>query len=248
MGVTPTMKVAVMGDVQASVYNINGLESNVDAHDGSADNNMLWHILENLSLQDAAVGEDAKPILHDFTPYGTARLFKYATFGQYNERLRKSQTSPINQYIQFRKQNSLTWNDEIPQRYNAYNPDPHWTIELGINLYGNKFTLKDVEYLKGVYINKDSSIYSVYNYLMEKGITGTPIVEDNNKYVGIVTIKDIAKQIINGNVSDLDAKYDNILSVLEGEEVLKFDEEIKGNLLVASYKSTTFLNLSGTAK
>lgn len=144
MGVTPTMKVAVMGDVQASVYNINGLESNIDAHDGSADNNMLWHILENLSLQDAAVGEDAKPILHDFTPYGTARLFKYATFGQYNERLRKSQTSPINQYIQFRKQNSLTWNDEIPQRYNAYNPDPHWTIELGINLYGNKFTLKDV--------------------------------------------------------------------------------------------------------
>ena len=105
-----------------------------------------------------------------------------------------------------------------------------------------KLQLKDVEYLKGVYINKDSSIYSVYNYLMEKGITGTPIVEDNNKYVGIVTIKDIAKQIINGNVSSLDAKYDNILSVLEGEEVLKFDDEIKGNLLVASYKSTTFLN------
>ena len=105
-----------------------------------------------------------------------------------------------------------------------------------------KLQLKDVEYLKGVYINKDSSIYSVYNYLMGKGITGTPIVEDNNKYVGIVTIKDIAKQIINGNLNSLDAKYDNILSVLEGEEVLKFDEEIKGNLLVASYKSTTFLN------
>lgn len=105
-----------------------------------------------------------------------------------------------------------------------------------------KLQLKDVEYLKGVYINKDSSIYSVYNYLMEKGITGTPIVEDNNKYVGIVTIKDIAKQIINGNVSSLDAKYDNIISVLDGEEVLKFDDEIKGNLLVASYKSTTFLN------
>ena len=102
-----------------------------------------------------------------------------------------------------------------------------------------KLQLKDVEYLKGVYINKDSSIYSVYNYLMEKGITGTSIVEDNNKYVGIVTIKDIAKQIINGNVSSLDAKYDNIISVLDGEEVLKFDDEIKGNLLVASYKSTT---------
>ena len=144
MGVTPKMKVAVMGDVKAPVYNINGLESNVDAHDGSADNNMLWHILENLSLQDAAVGEDAKPILHDYTDFGTARLFKYATFGQYNERLRKSQTSPINQYVQFRKQNGLTWNEEIPEEYNKYNPDLHWTIELGRNIYGNRFTLKDI--------------------------------------------------------------------------------------------------------
>lgn len=145
MGVTPKMKVAVMGDVQASVYNINGLvKDDLDAHDGSADNNMLWHILENLSLQDAAVGEDSKPIAHDFTDSGTAILFKYATFGQYNERLRKSQTSSINQYIQFRKQNGLTWDSKIPERYASYNPDSNWTIELGKNIYGRQFTLQDI--------------------------------------------------------------------------------------------------------
>lgn len=105
-----------------------------------------------------------------------------------------------------------------------------------------KLQLKDVDYLKGVYIDKESSINSVYEYLNEKAITGTPIVENGNKYVGIVTVKDIAKELIKGDVYSLDATYDNILNVLDGEEILKFDNNIKGNILTASYRSTTFLS------
>lgn len=105
-----------------------------------------------------------------------------------------------------------------------------------------KLQLKDVDYLKGVYIDKESSINSVYEYLNEKGITGVPIVENGNKYVGIITVKDIAKELIKGSTEVLNATYTNILSILEGEEILKFDDEIKGNILVASYRSTTFLN------
>ena len=105
-----------------------------------------------------------------------------------------------------------------------------------------KLQLKDVEYLRDVYIDKDTSIDSVYEYLNAKGITGVPIVTDNNKYVGIVTVKDIARELIKGNIEKLDAKYDNIIDVLDAEEVLKFDDEIKGNILVAAYKSTNFLN------
>lgn len=105
-----------------------------------------------------------------------------------------------------------------------------------------KLQLKDVEYLKGVYIDKKASIKSVYNFLNEKGITGTPIVENGNKYVGIITVKDIAKEIITGNFKKLNSSFENIIDVLNGEEVLKFNNEIKGNILVASYRSTTFLN------
>ncbi len=105
-----------------------------------------------------------------------------------------------------------------------------------------KLQLKDVEYLKGIYINKNSSIYDVYEYLNNKGITGVPIVDDDNKYIGIITVKDIAKELIKGDIHFLDANYDNILNVINGEEILKFDDNIKGNVLVASYRSTTFLN------
>ncbi len=103
-----------------------------------------------------------------------------------------------------------------------------------------KLQLKDIEYLKGVYSNKSNSILKVYNYLTEKGITGTPIVDDDNNYVGIVTLKDIVRKLFDNDVEKLDTTYSNVIDVLKGEEVLKFDEEIKGNILVASYNEDTF--------
>ena len=103
-----------------------------------------------------------------------------------------------------------------------------------------KLQLKDIEYLKGVYSNKSNSILKVYNYLTEKGITGTPIVDDDNNYVGIVTLKDIVRKLFDNDVEKLDTTYSNIIDVLKGEEVLKFDDEIKGNILVASYNEDTF--------
>ena len=105
-----------------------------------------------------------------------------------------------------------------------------------------KLQLKDVDYHKGLFIDENESIINVYNYLTEKGVTGTPVVSDGNKYRGIVTVKDIAKELMMGNFEKLDASYNNVINAIDGEEVLKFDECLKGNILVASYRSTTFLN------
>lgn len=109
-------------------------------------------------------------------------------------------------------------------------------------LYDVKLQIKNIDYLKGVCENQNNSINDVYNYLVEKGITGTPIVDDDNNYVGIVTVKDIAKEIISGDAKKLDAFYDNIKKVLDAEEILKFDDKIDGEILVAAYRSTNFLN------
>ena len=105
-----------------------------------------------------------------------------------------------------------------------------------------KLQLKDLEYHKGLYIDENESIINTYNYLINNGVTGTPIVCDNNKYKGIITIQNIAKELIKGDFNKLDASYNNIVDALNGEEVLKFDDEIKGEILTASYKSATFIN------
>lgn len=96
-----------------------------------------------------------------------------------------------------------------------------------------KLQLKDLDYHKGLFVDENKSIDYVYKYLTEKGVTGTPVVTDGNKYKGIITIKDIAKKLISNDFDKIDSNYSNILETVSGEEVLKYDEEIKGNVLVA---------------
>ncbi|MBO6195611.1 MAG: putative manganese-dependent inorganic diphosphatase [Bacilli bacterium] len=105
-----------------------------------------------------------------------------------------------------------------------------------------RLQIKDIDYHKDYFLDEKTPIKEVYDYFIEKGITGVPIVDKNQLFLGIVTLKDIAKEIINGNINKLDSTYDNIVKTLEGEEVLKFDDNIDGNLIVASYKSQTFFN------
>lgn len=103
-----------------------------------------------------------------------------------------------------------------------------------------KLQLKDLDYHKGLFVDENKSIDYVYKFLTEKGVTGTPVVTDGNKYKGIITIKDIAKKLISNDFDKIDSNYSNILETVSGEEVLKYDDEIKGNVLVASYDSDTF--------
>lgn len=104
-----------------------------------------------------------------------------------------------------------------------------------------KLQIKDVNYHKNCLLNENSSIYESYNYMIEKGVTGLPLVDENKKYVGMVTIKDISKELIGGNFDYLQTSYENIVNTINAEKLLQFDDEITGNILVASYKSTSFI-------
>ena len=105
-----------------------------------------------------------------------------------------------------------------------------------------KLQLKDIDYHKNLFLNEKASIYDGYELMLKKNITGIPIVKEDNTYRGLITIKDTTRNIIRDDLDTLYTSYDNILNVCKGKEILRFDDEIKGRLLVASYRSTTFLN------
>lgn len=105
-----------------------------------------------------------------------------------------------------------------------------------------KLQLKDVNYHKGCYLNEKKSIYDSYLYMLNEGLTGVPIIDDNGEYKGIVTIKDLAHAFIDTKTEYLETSYDNLLEVLKAEEINRVDDEIKGNILAVSYRSTTFIN------
>ena len=107
-------------------------------------------------------------------------------------------------------------------------------------LYDVKLQIKDVKYHRNISLSDNTSIRDVYKYLEKNSITGVPIVNKNNKFMSLITLKGITKDLIDGNFNVLNTSYKNIVDTLEADEVLKYDDEIFGNLKVASYKSTTF--------
>lgn len=105
-----------------------------------------------------------------------------------------------------------------------------------------KNKIKDLDFLKGYCAHEDDSMYQGFEYMNENIIGTLPIVDNDNKFLGLVSLKDIAKYQFNGDISSLCTSYKNIIETLDAEEILKFDEEIKGNIIVASYRSATFID------
>ena len=105
-----------------------------------------------------------------------------------------------------------------------------------------KVEIRDVNYHKDYFINQKNSVYKCYLKMCELGVTMLPIVDDNQKLVGMVGMKNIAKEEIFSDDKYLDSSYDNILEALEGISICKYQDELTGNVLVASYDTETFVN------
>lgn len=111
--------------------------------------------------------------------------------------------------------------------------EPHYLNDV-------KVQIKNMSYLKDAYINEHTSIAKNFEELQKLGVTGLPLVDENNKLKGYINVKEMAKNIIEGDIYELNTSYANILEVLNGKEILKFDDEIKGEIIAAAYKSKTF--------
>lgn len=102
-----------------------------------------------------------------------------------------------------------------------------------------KLKVKNISYRKNFYIHEDNSIKDAYDFITEHSTSGVPIVDHNLTVKSVITLKDIAKLLMNLSTS-LDTTMDNILKAINGRVVNKVDEKIVGNIFVTSYRSTTF--------
>lgn len=105
-----------------------------------------------------------------------------------------------------------------------------------------KLQIKDIEYHKNYFMKNTDSIKKVYDFLLDKSITGLPIVDENQKFMGLITLKMILNKLIGGNLRHIKTSYDNILEVINAEEVYRFSEEIDGEIVVGGYRSMFFVN------
>ena len=113
-------------------------------------------------------------------------------------------------------------------------PEPIFLNDVNIKI-------KDLKYTKNYTIGEKDSIYEAYFRMNKVGISKIPVVDKNKNLLGILSMKDIAKDQFSFDYSFVDASYDNICEVIKGKEILRFDDEICGDLMVAAYKSTTIM-------
>lgn len=123
----------------------------------------------------------------------------------------------------------------------------YFKVDKPIYLNDTKLQVKDLRYRKGCYLNQNNTLNDLYNYMQTHEITGVPIGDDNNKYVGIVTMKDLVRITIDPHYDNLDTSYNHILNIVKGHEITRFHDEIKGRVILSSFKTSDFeeqINLS----
>lgn len=117
----------------------------------------------------------------------------------------------------------------------------YFNVAVPVFLNDVKIKVKDLKFTRNYTVFEEESIYNAYYKMMGAGISKIPVVNKDKKMLGIVSMKDIAKAQFSTNYEVMNAIYDNIIDVIEGKVITKYDEVIHGNLIIAGYKSSTFI-------
>ena len=102
----------------------------------------------------------------------------------------------------------------------------YFKVKEPIFLNDVNIKIKDLNYTKNYTVKEEDSIYEAYFRMNKAGISKIPVVDKNKKLLGILSMKDIAKDQFSFNYSYVDATYNNICEVIKGNVLTKFDEDI----------------------
>ena len=118
----------------------------------------------------------------------------------------------------------------------------YFGFKVPYHLNDVKTQLRDINYHKNCYIDKNSTIKDAFDFMNKYSLTGLSVVENKNKYYGYISLKEIACEVINGDIHKINTSYGNIISILKGTNILKIHKEISGNVLVSTFQSNAITN------
>lgn len=116
-------------------------------------------------------------------------------------------------------------------------------IERPTVLKNVRTQIKDLNYDKVPTFQSDNSILDAYNFMTENKLRTLPIASEDNRFAGLITMKDIAMSLIQEDQRKLHTCYTNVLNGLEGVAVSRHNEYIDGDVLVTAFHSNTIEKL-----
>ncbi len=105
-----------------------------------------------------------------------------------------------------------------------------------------KLQIKDVNFHKDFKVSNKESVYNAFFSMQNDDMSTIPVVDENDNFKGAFAMKDIAKKQILGENKTLKTSYKHILETIEGKKILKFDDEIEGEIINVGISSTTLHN------
>ena len=116
-----------------------------------------------------------------------------------------------------------------------------FSIEEPKYLNDVKVKIKDVKFHKNYLINENKPIIDAFNLMNKNSITGIPLVDDENKLTGYVSLKEIANDMIFNESIKINSSFDDLARILESSEVIKFDDKIEGYAHAATFDDASFI-------
>ncbi|MCD6435845.1 MAG: putative manganese-dependent inorganic diphosphatase [Clostridiales bacterium] len=98
-----------------------------------------------------------------------------------------------------------------------------------------KTEVKDLIYDKVDLVNPNSSVLQAFKMMENKKIKTLPVGLDNDRLLGIVTMKDIAMGLIQNDERHLKTHMDNIIRDLNGKMLVGQSTEVDGKIMVMAF-------------
>ena len=105
-----------------------------------------------------------------------------------------------------------------------------------------KIQIKDINYGRNIFVNQNEAAFNVYHNLYEKCLTGIPLVNDNNKFIGYVSFREITHEMIEKEDLLLDTSFNNLKTTLKASKSYEVTENIIGKPVLANIPFRLFIN------
>lgn len=104
-----------------------------------------------------------------------------------------------------------------------------------------KIQLKDLDYDRILPLEPSNSILKAYNHMNAHKIRTLPIVDPDRYLIGIVTMKDIAMNAINGDYHAINTTFYNIKNDLHAEILNYAHSDVNGHIVITAFHDSTII-------
>lgn len=104
-----------------------------------------------------------------------------------------------------------------------------------------KIQMSDIDYDKVEPLKPHHSILTAYHHMNQYKIRTLPIIDDFDKLIGIITMKDIAMNTINGDSRTLNTTFENLKKDLNAYVMNYSNPMVKGTVVITAFHKDTII-------